>query len=232
MRQLWPSSALLLIEERRALEARLEAELAAKTEASSSEIDQLRTTFEGEREELSAELARRQMELTQARADFDRERDALTSSLKSREDELAAVRADFARERGALTDKAEALEAKRVELRSAFERINQLRVEPVDAGAGPGSVARGKHDIGAEGDVAPGARPIRVFGHGNAFAAATLPPRRCVNSAPIASISPSSANSIHRRWGRRSASLGRSFDRGHSGTLDPTPARPAGDDDS
>jgi chromosome segregation ATPase len=118
-------------EERRALEARLEAELAAKTEASSSEIDQLRTTFEGEREELSAELARRQMELTQARADFDRERDALTSSLKSREDELAAVHADFARERGALTDKAEALEAKRVELRSAFERSNQLRVEPV-----------------------------------------------------------------------------------------------------
>ena len=109
----------------------LEAKLVEKTAASVGEIDQLRTAFEAEREELSAELARRQMELTQARADFDRERVELTSSLKSREDELAGVRADFARERDTLTDKAEALEAKRVELRSAFERINQLRVEPV-----------------------------------------------------------------------------------------------------
>jgi chromosome segregation ATPase len=118
-------------QERGALEARLEAKLFEKTAASSEEIDQLRTAFEGEREELSAELARRQMELTQARADFDRERNQLTSSLKSREDELAVVRADFAREQDALTEKAEALEAKRLELRSAFERINQLRVEPV-----------------------------------------------------------------------------------------------------
>ena len=102
----------------------------AKADASSGEAEQLRASFERDRDELSAELARSQMEQTELRAAFDREREELNASLKSREDELAEVRADFAREREALNDKAEALEAKRVELRSAFERISQLRVEP------------------------------------------------------------------------------------------------------
>jgi chromosome segregation ATPase len=104
--------------------------LEAKADARGTETEQLRASFERDRDELSAELARSQMELTQLRAAFDREREELNASLKSRVDELAEVRAEFALEREALNANAEELEAKRVELRSAFERINQLRVEP------------------------------------------------------------------------------------------------------
>ena len=111
----------------------------AKADASSGEAEQLRASFERDRDELSAELARSQMEQTELRAAFDREREELKLSLKSREDELAELRVDFAREQAALNDKADALEAKRVELRSAFERISQLRVEPAAPAQGPDS---------------------------------------------------------------------------------------------
>jgi chromosome segregation ATPase len=118
-----------LAEQRTAFDQERSA-LEAKADARGTETEQLRASFERDRDELSAELARSQMELTQLRAAFDREREELNASLKSRADELAEVRAEFALEREALNANAEALEAKRVELRSAFERINQLRVEP------------------------------------------------------------------------------------------------------
>jgi chromosome segregation ATPase len=118
----------------------LHAKTQGMAEASAREIEQLRGSFERDREELSAELARGRMELTEQRAVFERERVELNVSLKSREDELAGVRADFAREQSALSDKADALEAKRVELRSAFERIGQLRVEPASPGQGGNSL--------------------------------------------------------------------------------------------
>jgi chromosome segregation ATPase len=105
--------------------------LKAAAEVSAKEVDQQRRVFERERVELAAELKRREEEIAELRLTFDRERQGLQAQFKSREDALVASRVDSERESADLRQQIEALEVKRAELRLSFERISQLRVEPV-----------------------------------------------------------------------------------------------------